>query len=127
MIDFEYYTDTWGGSFSGTEGEFNTLLSRAIDVVDNTIFLTGVTVATVSTTWQDRVYKAVCSQIDYIDSNGGVSSMTDGSYGSVSLGKFSYSADTTGGANGGSSNTLCNMATSYLIPTGLLYRGIDAI
>lgn len=126
MIDYEYYTGTWGGSFSGTEGEFNALLSRAIDVVDNTIFLTGVTVATVSTTWQDRVYKAVCSQIDYIDSNGGADGMTDGSYGSVSLGKFSYSADTTGGANG-SATKLCDMATSYLLPTGLLYRGVMAL
>lgn len=126
MIDFEYYTDTWGGSFSGTEGEFNALLSRAIDVVDNAIFLTGVTVATVSTTWQDRVYKAVCSQVDYIDSNGGVSSMTDGSYGSVSLGKFSYSADSTGGASSNATK-LCDMAISYLLPTGLLYRGIDTV
>lgn len=125
MVDFEYYTDTWGGSFSGTDGEFNALLSRSIDVVDNAIFLTGVTVATVPTIWQDRVYKAVCSQIDYIDSNGGVDSMTDGSYGSVSLGKFSYSADTTGGANG-SATKLCDMATSYLLPTGLLYRGVCA-
>lgn len=126
MIDYEYYTDTWGGSFSGTEGEFNALLSRAVDVVDNAIFLTSVTVATVSTTWQDRVYKAVCSQIDYIDSNGGVSSMTDNSYGSVSLGKFSYSADTTGSASSNATK-LCDMATSYLLPTGLLYRGIDTV
>lgn len=124
MVDFEYYTDTWHGSFDGTTEELTLLLSRATDTIDNAIFLTGYTVDTVPTTWQDRVYKAVCSQADYIDSNGGVDSMTDGSYGSVSLGKFSYSANSkTGGTS--NSTSLCDMAVNYLLPTGLLYRGVD--
>lgn len=49
-------------------------------------------------------------------------SISEAFYKTVSLGKFSYSADTYGNKDNGSYD-LCPLAQGYLAPTGLLYRG----
>lgn len=120
MIDF--YKNNWHGSFDGTDEELSLLLSRCTDIVNNAIAFSGYTVDTVPDIFKARVSKAVCAHADYIDNNGGIDSLTDNSYNSVSLGKFSYSTDTSGNKNNGSV-TLCLLAQGYLAPTGLLYRG----
>lgn len=99
------------------------LLSRCTDIVNDAIAISGYTVDTVPDIFKARVSKAVCAHADYIDNNGGIDSLTDNSYNSVSLGKFSYSTDTSGNKNNGSV-TLCPLAQGYLAPTGLLYRGV---
>lgn len=124
MINF--YKNTWCGSYDGTDEELSLLLSRAADIVNNAIAFSGYTVDTVPEIYKARVYKAVCSHADYIDSNGGIESLTDNAYNSVSLGKFSYSADTSGNKDIGSV-TLCHLAMEYLAPTGLLYRGVAVL
>ena len=120
MIDF--YKTKWEGRFDGTDEELSLLLSRSADVIDNAIALSGFTVDTVPETLRERVYKAVCAHADYIDSSGGVESLSDSGFSSVSLGKFSYSSDSSGNKNNGAV-TLCPLAQGYLAPTGLLYRG----
>ena len=124
----EFYLQKWDGSFSGTERELKILLSRAADVVDNAIYLSGVDVESVPDELKDRVFKAVCAQADYIDSVGGIDCMNDSGGGSVSLGSFSYSD--RGSASGGSEERachLCSQAESYLLPTGLLYKGVRVL
>lgn len=121
IIDF--YKNQWKGSFDGTDEELLLLLSRTADIVDNAIALSGYTIDTIPEIFKTRVYKAVCAHADYISNNGGIDSLTDMSYNSVSLGKFSYSADTSGNADNGAL-TLCPLAAGYLAPTGLLYRGV---
>lgn len=123
-MDIEaFYKDVWKGSFDGSDEEQGKLLSRACDVVDNAIAYSGYTSGTVPDVYKTRVCKAICAHADYISSTGGTEGLTDNSYNSVSLGKFSYSADTSGVGNG--ALTLCPLAVGYLAPTGLLYKGVD--
>ena len=117
-----FYKNTWHGAFDGTDEELALLLSRSCDVVNNAIAFSGFTVDTVPEVYKTRVCKAVCAHADYIDSNGGTKSLTENSYSSVSLGKFSYSADSSGDSDNGAVS-LCPLALGYLAPTGLLYRG----
>lgn len=67
---------------------------------------------------QQRVKCATVEQVTYLDQNGGAEgdSLT-----SVSLGKFSYSKSTV------NTRRYASMVIDYLLPTGLLYRGIEII
>lgn len=117
----EFYKTQWKGTFDGTDEELSLLLSRSCDIVDNAISFSGFTVRSVPEEFQTRVYKAVCSQADFITANGGIESLTESGYSSVSLGRFSYSADTSAENN---PHRLCPLAYAYLAPTGFLYRGV---
>ena len=116
-----FYRSTWQGAFDGTDEELSVLLSRAADVIDNEIYLSGETVEDIPEMYSNRVYKAVCAQAEYIESSGGADGMNDVGYSSVSLGKFSYSGGS--GESSGASCTVCQQARQYLLPTGLLYKG----
>ena len=125
-VTAEFYRDKWHGGFGGYVGsdeELNVLLSRASDIVNNAVFLSGFTVDTVPSQLDEQVKKAVCAQADYIDSSGGVEAMGESVATSVSLGGFSYS----GSDGGASACTLCRQAESYLLPTGLLCRGVSVV
>lgn len=124
MIDF--YHSTYHGAFDGTYEELSQLLSFSVDVVNNAIFLSGYTVETVPEAFKGRVCKAVCAHADFITSQGGIDSLTDNAYASVSLGKFSYSKG-DGGNNDNGALTICPLAVGYLMPTGLLYKGVNAL
>lgn len=117
MINF--YRNEWHGTFDGSDEELSQLLDRAKDIIDNAIYLSGVTVDTVPDMHRERVYKAVCAQADYIDANGGVGSLSESGCTSLSLGRFSCSVDSTAKLE-----QLCIMSCEYLYPTGLLYRGM---
>lgn len=123
MVTADYYINEWGGTFDGTERELQTLVSRAVDVINNAICLSGKTVEESS---DNRVFKAVCAQADYIISCGGIEYMNESGGGSVSLGKFSYS-EGSGGGSSVSACSLCEQAREYLIPTGLLYKGVNVL
>ena len=71
---------------------------------------------------QERIKKAVCAQIEYLDANGG-SDMDNGvDLMSAGLGKFSYTK--ASGANGSQAQSIyAPRALRILAPTGLLYRG----
>ncbi len=123
IIDF--YKSQWQGKFDGSDEELFLLLSRTADIVDNAIALSGYTVETVPEALKTRVCKAICAHADYVSNNGGIESLTETTYNSVTLGKFSYSADTSGNRNtDNGALTLCPLAAGYLAPTGLLYRGV---
>lgn len=122
-----FYKDVWKGSFDGSDEELSLLLSRACDVVDNAIAYSSYTAETVPDVYKTRVCKAICAHADYISSTGGTEGLTDNSYNSVSLGKFSYSADTSDDSAGNGALTLCPLAVGYLAPTGLLYKGVDVL
>lgn len=124
-----YYTDEWCGNVTDPE-ELGRLIFRAVDVVDTEIYLSGYAVDTVPEYMQTAVYKAVCAQVDFIDGLGGVEAMSDdNTMTSVTLGRYSYSGgNSENGAGGGSSaSSLCSLARKYLIPTGLLYKGVNAV
>lgn len=125
-----FYHNQWNGSYDGTVEELALLLSRAADIVDNAISISGYTVEAVPQLWHDRVCKAVCAQADFIEAQGGAESLTDSPYNSVTLGKFSYTKAASNASEstlGTSAEVLCPVAQSYLAPTGLLYRGVTVI
>ncbi len=66
-----FYRTVWRGGFDGDETELEAILSRASDVVDDAIYLSGVEVKSVSELYIVNVFKAVCTQADHIDSCGG--------------------------------------------------------
>lgn len=122
-----FYKNVWKGNFGGTDEELSLLLSRSCDIVDNAISLSGVTVDTIPDVYKPRVYKAICAHADYINNTGGIDSLTDNSYNSVALGKFSYSTNLSSNNDDNGALTLCPLAIGYLAPTGLLYKGADVI
>lgn len=127
MIDAEYYCTEWDTAYDGDKDELNAILRRAEAVVDGAIFLSGITVKAAPECLRERLNMAVCAQAEYIIENGGISALSESnSGGSVSLGKFSYSGGSEGGA-GGSACALCPQAVSMLECTGLLYKGVDML
>ena len=118
----DFYKNIWKGAFDGADEELELLLMRSADIVNAEIYLTGLTVETVPDIFADNVRKAVCSQADFISSNGGIEALSFNQIQSATVGKFSYTASQS--SDNGSLSKLCSQAISYLIPTGLLYRGI---
>ena len=120
----EYYINKWNRSFDGNDEELEKLLEISTDIVNNAIFLSGYTVQTVPDIFADNVRKAVCSQVDFIFNNGGIEALSLNQIHSASIGKFSYTASSSSSSENDTLSELCSQAVTYLLPTGLLYRGI---
>ena len=116
----EFYKNIWKGNFDGSDEELEKLLSVSSDIIGNEIFLSGHTIDEIPDIFSDSVKKAICSQADFINNNGGVDAVSCNQIQSATVGKFSY----TSSSEKCNLSDLCNQAVSYLIPTGLLYRGI---
>lgn len=115
----EFYKNIWKGNFDGSDKELEKLLSVSSDIISNEIFLSGYTIEEIPDIFSDSVKKAICSQADFISNNGGIEALNNHIQ-SVTVGKFSCTAS----FETFNLSDLCNQAVSYLIPTGLLYRGI---
>lgn len=120
-VDDEYYYDTFKGD---PIDEFPSLRDRAEEIIEEmTMYrVTPVTFLVMPEDTQERIKKAVCAQIEYLDANGG-SDMDNGiDIQSAGLGKFNYSR--ASGSDGNSSQSIyAPRAQRLLFPTGLLYRG----
>jgi hypothetical protein len=121
-VDRLYYTDTYMG-LSVEIADFPALEMRASEIIDeltmyrvaqNTEGLDGYDIFV-----QAQFKKAVCAEIEHIDSMGGVDMLNEQTSQSMSLGKFSFS-----GESKGSQSEISTRAIGYLTPTGLLYRGL---
>lgn len=119
-ITQDYYENTYRGE-SVDWTDFESLCMRAEEIVEEmTVYrLSEMTFLAMPEDVQERIKKAVCAQIEYLDANGGSDIDTGNGMQSASLGKFSYS-----GASGSIQQSVYSpRAQRYLIPTGLLYRG----
>ena len=120
-VDDKYYCDTFKGE---PVNDFPSLRDRAEEIIEEmTMYrVTPVTFLVMPEDTQERIKKAVCAQIEYLDANGG-SDMDNGvDIQSAGLGKFNYSR--TSGSDGSSSQSIyAPRAQRLLLPTGLLYRG----
>lgn len=123
-VTLDYYTDTFKGE-PVDDADFPALCLRAEEMVEEmTMYrLTPITFAAMPEDVQERIRKAVCAQIEYLDANGG--SDLDNGVGlqSAALGKFSYTAGTGFGSGSAAQSVYAPRAQRYLYPTGLLYRG----
>lgn len=117
----EYYDNSFKGE---PVSDFPSLLMRAEEIIEEmTMYrLTPVTILAMPENTQERVKKAVCAQIEYLDANGGGDFDNVGDLQGASLGKFSYSGAVC--ASGKGEKTIQSpRAWRILAPTGLLYRG----
>jgi hypothetical protein len=122
-VDDKYYHDTFKGE-PVDPSDFPSLCERAGEIIEEmTMYrLTSVSLPEMTEDTQERIKKAVCAQIEYLDANGG-SDMDNGvDIQSAGLGKFNYSR--ASGSDGSSSQSIyAPRAQRLLLPTGLLYRG----
>ena len=119
----KYYSDTFLGE-SVDEADFPRLLGRASEIVEEmTMYrLTPVTFLAMPENVQERVRKAICAQIEYLEANGGSDMDNGADMQSASLGKFSYTK-ASGSGNSSGQSIYAPRAQRILMPTGLLYRG----
>ena len=121
--DLKYYRDTFLGE-PVNEADFPGLLARAEELVEEMCMyrLTPVTFLAMPEVVQERVKKAVCAQVEYLDGNGGSELDMGGGLQSAALGKFNYTK--AAGAGGSTEqSSYAPRAARLLAPTGLLYRG----
>lgn len=119
----EYYKGTFHGESVDT-ADFPSLLERASEIVEEmTMYrVTPVTILAMPEDVQERVKRAVCAQIEYLDANGGSDMDNGADLQSAGLGKFNYTrASSTGGST--KQSVYAPRAIRLLAPTGLLYRG----
>ena len=119
----DYYKDTYHGE-PLEDRDFPGLLMRAEEIVEELYMyrINPENINAYSSSVQERIKKAVCAQIEYLNANGG-SDMDNGvDLQSGSLGKFSYTvaASSTGNTE---KSVYAPRAQRLLAPKGLLYRG----
>ncbi len=120
-ITYDYYNNEFSGE-TVDEADFPELLSRASEIVEEMCMyrISETNLQKYSPDTQNRVKKAICAQIEYLDSNGGSDIDMGNDLQSAGLGKFNY---TKAYPNGSSQSLYAPRALRYLTPTGLLYRG----
>ena len=117
----EYYSGTFKGE-QVVSADFPALEARAAELVEEmTMYrVTPITILVMPDQIQERIKKAVCAQIEYMDANGGSDMDNGDDLQSAGLGKFNY----TKSSGGNSQQSLyAPRAQRILVPTGLLYRG----
>ena len=125
-MSYNVTEDFYAGTFKGElvdSAEFPSLLERAVEIVEEmTMYrLNEQTFSEMPEIVQDKVKRAVCAQIEYLDANGGSDVDNGAALQSASLGKFSYAQASAGSGKG--QTVYAPRAQRILIPTGLLYRG----
>ncbi len=122
-ITQEYYTNYFYGE-PVDPVDFPSLCERAEEIVEEmTMYrVTGLTFQAFPQDIQERVKKAVCAEIEYLNANGGTDMDNGYDLQSAGLGKFNY---TKASGTGGSSrqSVYAPRSIRLLAPTGLLYRG----
>jgi hypothetical protein len=114
----DYYITKWNPAFDGDTDELTAVLSRAGDTVGNTLPVLYLDMAQIPFYLAENVYKAVCTQADFINSNGGLAGITDTpTGGNVKIGSFSISEESVKPLP---AYELCEAARGYLAKTGLL-------
>jgi hypothetical protein len=114
----KYYINKWNPAFNGNTEELTTVLERAGDAVGNVLPVLSLDMTKIPYYLAENVYKAVCTQADFINSNGGIAGMTDTStVGNVKIGSFSISEESVKPLP---AYELCAAARGYLVKTGLL-------
>ena len=122
-VDENYYIDEFFGE-PVDPADFPSLCMRASEIVEEMCRyrLNEVTFLAFPDTVRERVKKAVCAQIEYMDANGGSDMDNGADLQSAALGKYNYTK--SAGASGSTRQSIYSLrALRLLAPTGLLYRG----
>lgn len=119
----QYYKDTFYGE-PVNSADFPALCNRASEIVEEMCRyrLNSVTYLDMADAVQERIKKAICAQIEYLDANGGGDIDNGADLQSAGLGKYNYTRSS--GASGSTQQSIYSpRALRLLAPTGLLYRG----
>lgn len=120
LVDESYYRDVYKGA--EVDDDLGVLLDRASDIVRQHTLYRLDDISALPFFMQDNVKKAVCSQAEFIDANGGLDMFAGGGAASFSIGKFSMSGNAS--VNGRDRSPAASpLMQSYLEAVGLLYRG----
>ena len=122
-VDYDYYHETLYGE-SVDPADFPALCERAEELIEElTLYrLTSTSFSAMSDDTQNRIKKAICAQIEYLDANGGAEMDMGNGMSGATLGKFSYSG-TSSGTGSTEQSIFSPRAERILWPTGLTYRG----
>lgn len=125
-LDRDYYDNVFSGE-PVADADFPGLLARAEEIVEELCMyrICPENMDKYGADTQERIKKAICAQIEYLEANGG-SDLDNGIFlQSAALGKFSYSSGGNVAGTGGSGwqSVYSPRAIRILAPTGLLYRG----
>lgn len=118
-----YYKNDYHGE-PVDEADFPSLCDRAAEIVEEMCMyrIRESCMDTYGADTQERIRKAVCAQIEYLDANGGSEMDNGADLQSAGLGKFNYSK--AAGTSGSMQQSIyAPRAQRILMPTGLLYRG----
>lgn len=118
----EYYYSEFHGEPIESE-DFTGLQERAAEIVEEmTMYrISEQMLPSLPEELQERIRKAVCAQMEFLDANGGSEVDNGMDMQSASLGRFSYTR--ASGVEGGSvSSCYSPRAKRILAPTGLLQR-----
>ena len=122
-VDERYYKDEFLGE-PVDSADFPSLCMRASEIIEEMCRyrLNEVVFSGLPESVRERVKKAVCAQIEYMDANGGSDMDNGADLQSAALGKYSYTK--ASGASGSTRQPVYSpRALRLLAPTGLLYRG----
>ena len=122
-VDAAYYTDVYKGV--EVYDALDVLLERSFDIVQQHTLYRLDDISKLPNFMQENIKKAVCAQAEYINANGGLEWLNSGGAVSFSIGKFSMSGGSSGGAS--SQQTAAPTMLAYLEAVGLLYRGGGAL
>ncbi len=124
FITSDYYFGAYGGA--ETADDIDTLIDRAGEIID---ILTGGKITGAGGIEKlpdyaaERVKCAVAAEVDYLDRNGGLSSLDSSTPVQMTLGRFSYMNGA--GTSERRSFPVSAMAEGFLELSGLLSRNID--
>ena len=124
-IDSVYYYGSYGGA--ETADDIDILIERASEIVN---ILTGGKIEAAGgidgfadTFAKEKIQLATGAQVDYLDRNGGLSSLDSSTPVQMTLGKFSYMNGS--GTSERNSFPVSSLARGHLEEAGLLIRSIS--
>lgn len=132
-----YIDKTYFASYTSTsipDAELAVLAERASDIIDTITMdkINSIGFANLLEATQIKIKKATAAQVETLYLQGGIETLTgnsDADINNVSIGKFSYSKSNSGSRKLKTVNgmPLSPLVESYLMMTGLLYRGLGYI
>lgn len=119
----DYYLNDFHGE-QVQDDEFQSLAERAAEIIEELCMyrIKESKMESYSQDIQERIKKAICAQIEYLDANGGSDMDNGADIQSAGLGKFNYTK-ASGTARNQAQSIYAPRARRILAPTGLLYRG----
>lgn len=123
-VDEDYYANTFHGEPVDSP-DFPALLDRASEIVEEMCMyrISPEKMELYGKDTQERIKKAICAEIEFLDANGGSEVDNGADLQSAALGKFNYAKASGASGTGSGTNYIAPRAVRILMPTGLLYRG----